>query len=145
MGRVAFYWNALLLVAALVPGVLMVRFLLSYYGIVVGRDNSRDDAWLTFGLQTANMLSVTVGVWLVLTSLSTVPLHRHPLLTRAIAVSTCVLISFDFFSLQWTIAPDHPVRAIIFAAIMPTMIIFGCGVPYAFSVALRNFRNSSTP
>ncbi|TWU20047.1 hypothetical protein Poly21_22280 [Allorhodopirellula heiligendammensis] len=140
-GRAEFLWNALILVGMLAIGALPVRFLISYYGLVFGGDNPGPDAWSVFAQEVANNLSITLGLVLVLTSFSTMPLHQSPLLTRAIAISACVLISLDFHLLRWRIAPEHPARAMIFAAMMPTMIVFGCGVPRAASYVLRYFRN----
>ena len=140
----ALFWNALIVVAILAFGTLPVRFLVSYYGSVVGGDNPSSDAWSVFALQAANTLSITLGILLVLTSFSTMPFHRRPLLTRVIAISACVLISLDFHLLRWRIALEQPTRAMIFAAMMPTMIVFGCGVPRAASNVFRYFRNLGT-
>ena len=138
------YWNALIIVAMLAIGTLPVRFLVSYYGVVVGGDNPGSDAWSTLTLQAANTLSFTLGILLVLTSFSTLPLHRRPLLTRAVAICACVLISFDFHMLRWRIVPEYPARAMIFAAMMPTMIVFGCGIPRAANYVLRFLGNLGT-
>ena len=143
-GKVAFAWNALIAVAILGVGALAVRFLVSYFGTVVGGDSPDPEAWTIFALQTANTLSVALGMFLVLTSLSTMPVHRRPLLTRAIAISACVLISLDFHMLRWRIAPEFPARAMVFAAMMPTLIVFGCSVPHAASYLLQRFRSLRT-
>ena len=141
IGKVTFIWNALIAVAMFGVGGLVVRFLVSYHGTVVGGDNPDPEAWSIFALQAANTLSVALGMFLVLTSLSTLPVHRRPLLTRAIAISACVLISLDFHMLRWRIAPEFPARALVFAAMMPTLIVFGCGVPHAASYVRQRFRS----
>jgi hypothetical protein len=143
-GRVALLWNALILVAMLGVGALAIRSVGYYYDVVVGNDKPRSDAWSTFTLGAANTLLPTLGILLVLTSLSTMPLHRRPMLTRAIAISTCILISLDFHMLRWRIAPEYPARAMIFAVTMPTMIVFGCGVPRVLNWVLRLARKSGS-
>lgn len=144
-GRFTFFWNVLILVTSIAFfAALPVRFLVSYYGGVVGGANPGPDAWSVFALEAANVLSVTLGVLLILTSFSTMPFHRRPVLTRAIAITACVLISLNFHLLRWRVAPEHPARAMIFAAMMPTTIIFGCGVPHAVSYVIRYFRNLGT-
>ena len=141
-GRLVFIWNALILAICLAFAFLPVRFLVSYYGSVVGGENPSSDAWSVFALQAANILSVTLGVLLVLTSFSTMPLNRRPMLTRAIAISACVLISLDFHLLRWRVVPEHPARAMIFAAMMPTLIVFWLRRPTCGKLRFSTFSQS---
>ena len=139
-----FVWNSIIALAMLWFAALPARFLFSYYGSVVGRENADADTWSVFACQVANTLSVAVGVLLVLASFSTFPFHHRPLLTRGIAIATCVLMSLDFHLLRYRVIPEHPVQAMVFAALMPTLILFGCGVPHAAVTAFKMFRNRSS-
>ena len=113
-----------------------------HYGRLINAENTSSDAWSVFACATANDLIVLFGIALVMISFSTFPLHRRPMVTRVIALLTCVLIALDFHMLQFRVAIEHGTRAAGFAVMMATMLVFGWGVPHT-CIKFVEFANRS--
>jgi hypothetical protein len=138
------YWNCLVMLA--IAGVLALSVFIvnSHYSRLVGADAARPDAWLVFATQSANDGMIFVGAILFLVSLTTFLLHRHAWATRAVAILTCLLISLDLGLLRYRLAFEHADRAMVFAGLMSTMIVFGCGVPRFAGILLGYMTGSKT-